>query len=87
VNTRIDPVCGMTVDPAMAAGRFHYEGETYYFCNPNCLRKFSSDPQGYLDRGPHLAAMGRPMVQLGNAATKRDAYRSRKRRIYLPDGP
>jgi P-type Cu+ transporter len=65
VNKRIDPVCGMTVDPATAAGKFDYEGETYYFCNPNCLRKFSVAPQGYLNKAPQLAAMGQPMIQLG----------------------
>jgi Cu+-exporting ATPase len=65
MNMRIDPVCGMAVDPATAAGKFDYEGETYYFCNPNCLRKFSAAPQGYLNQTLQLAAMGRPMVQLG----------------------
>jgi Cu+-exporting ATPase len=65
MNTRIDPVCGMSVDPATAAGKFDYEGETYYFCNPNCLRKFSAAPQAYLNKAPQLAAMGRPVVQLG----------------------
>ncbi len=62
---RIDPVCGMTVDPATAAGKFDYEGETYYFCNPNCLRKFSVAPQDYLNKAPRLAVTGQPMVQLG----------------------
>jgi len=65
MNTRIDPVCGMAVDPGTAAGKFDYEGETYYFCNPNCLRKFKADPQGYLNQAPQIAAMGRPVVQLG----------------------
>jgi P-type Cu+ transporter len=65
VNTRIDPVCGMVVDPATAAGSFDYEGETYYFCNPNCLRKFSAAPQVYLNKAPQIAAMGQPTVQLG----------------------
>src|SRR5262245_58672930 len=65
MNMPIDPVCGMTVDPAKAAGKFDYEGETYYFCHPNCLRKFSAAPQGYLNRAPQPAAMGRPLVQLG----------------------
>ena len=46
-------------------GKFDYEGETYYFCNPNCLRKFSAAPQVYLNKAPRLAAMGRPVVQLG----------------------
>jgi len=62
---RIDPVCGMAVDPATAAVKFDYEGETYYFCHPICLRKFSADPQSYLNRAPQPAAMGRPVVQLG----------------------
>src|SRR5262245_46182923 len=57
----------MTVYPATAAGRFDYEGETYYFCNPNCLRKFSADPQSYLNKTPQIAAMGQPMVQLGGS--------------------
>jgi P-type Cu+ transporter len=65
MNMRNDPVCGMAVDPATAAGKFDYEGETYYFCHPNCLRKFSAAPQSYLNRAPQLAAMSRPVVQLG----------------------
>ncbi|MGH9769233.1 MAG: heavy metal translocating P-type ATPase, partial [Blastocatellia bacterium] len=65
MNKHVDPVCGMTVDPATAAGKFDYKGKTYYFCNPNCLRKFSADPQGYLNKAPELAAMGQPVVQLG----------------------
>jgi Cu+-exporting ATPase len=62
---RIDPVCGMAVDPATAAGKFDYGGETYYFCHPNCLRKFKADPQGHLNKAPQFAATGRPVVQLG----------------------
>src|SRR5687768_4752557 len=46
--THIDPVCGMTVDPAHAAGSSEYHGTTYYFCNPHCKKKFDSDPQAYL---------------------------------------
>src|SRR5215510_2498201 len=65
MNMSIDPVCGMAVDPATAAGRFDYGGGTYYFCHPNCLRKFKADPQGYLNKAPQFAAMGRPVVQLG----------------------
>ncbi len=65
---RVDPVCGMKVDPATAAGKFDYRGETYYFCHPNCLRKFGAAPQAYLDRPPQLAAMhgamAQPMIQL-----------------------
>ncbi|HEX5084966.1 MAG TPA: heavy metal-binding domain-containing protein, partial [Blastocatellia bacterium] len=68
MKTRIDPVCGMAVDPATAAARFDYEGETYYFCCPNCRRKFGAAPQSYLNRTPQLSEMGRPMVQLGGVS-------------------
>jgi len=50
MNAHIDPVCGMTVDPATAAGKFDYEGQTYYFCSPRCLEKFSADPQAYINK-------------------------------------
>src|SRR4051794_12618793 len=51
----IDPVCGMTVDPADAAGSHRYNGKTYYFCNPSCLERFKADPQKYLE--PDKAAI------------------------------
>lgn len=41
----IDPICGMTVDPATAAGRYDYKGVTYYFCALSCLEKFKADPE------------------------------------------
>ena len=67
MSKHIDPVCGMTVDPAKSAGQFEYQGTTYYFCNPNCHHKFSADPEHYLNKPPQLAAMHAPvpMVQLG----------------------
>src|SRR6185295_19285519 len=49
----IDPVCGMTVDPAKArGGSFVHDGTTYYFCSPGCREKFAGDPAGWLARGP-----------------------------------
>jgi P-type Cu+ transporter len=44
----IDPVCGMTVDPARAAAKLDYNGETYYFCNPRCLERFKANPESFL---------------------------------------
>jgi P-type Cu+ transporter len=44
----IDPVCGMTVDPATAKHRADYRGHTYYFCAAGCRTKFIADPQKYL---------------------------------------
>ena len=43
-----DPVCGMTIPAENAAGTYAYQGETYYFCNPGCLKKFKVDPERYL---------------------------------------
>jgi Cu+-exporting ATPase len=49
----IDPVCGMTVDPATARGGSHeHGGTTYYFCSPGCRTKFAADPERYLRDGP-----------------------------------
>jgi Cu+-exporting ATPase len=45
-NTREarDPICGMTVQPASAAGSHPHAGETYFFCSRHCLEKFRADP-------------------------------------------
>ena len=43
----IDPVCGMTVEPAKAAGHAGHSGVTYYFCSAGCLGKFKADPARY----------------------------------------
>jgi Cu+-exporting ATPase len=46
----LDPVCGMTVDPATSKHRFDYRGETYHFCSAGCRTKFAADPGKYLDK-------------------------------------
>lgn len=45
-----DPVCGMEVDPAQAAGSVEYKGQTYYFCAPGCQRAFEKEPEKYLNK-------------------------------------
>jgi P-type Cu+ transporter len=45
----IDPVCGMTVDPAKSPHRFDYRGKTYHFCSAGCRTKFAAAPGQYLD--------------------------------------
>jgi Cu+-exporting ATPase len=42
----IDPVCGMSVDPATASTS-QYEGMTYPFCCGGCKRKFDNAPRQY----------------------------------------
>jgi P-type Cu+ transporter len=46
----IDPVCGMTVNPATAAGSFEHKGETYFFCSAHCLEAFRKDPARFINR-------------------------------------
>ena len=43
-----DPICGMTVDPAKAAGVHEHQGQTYYFCSSHCAKKFQEDAAGYV---------------------------------------
>ena len=43
----LDPVCGMTVDPATSPHRAEHAGTTRYFCSAGCLRKFQADPTRY----------------------------------------
>ena len=50
----LDPVCGMTIDPADAAGHFDYKGRTYYFCAESCLEQFRENPEHFLN--PDLRA-------------------------------
>jgi Cu+-exporting ATPase len=48
----IDPVCGMTVDPATAAGKVEHDGSTYYFCAKSCVEKFKADPERWIKPRP-----------------------------------
>jgi Cu+-exporting ATPase len=57
--TVVDPVCGMTINPAEAAGHTEHMGRTYYFCGLGCLARFRADPARFLrDVTPPAAAVG-----------------------------
>jgi len=43
----IDPVCGMSVEPAKAAGSHDYLGKKYFFCAKHCVAAFKTDPAKY----------------------------------------
>ncbi len=63
-----DPVCGMMVDPAHAAGKFVYNDKSYYFCNPSCLSRFQAEPEKYLEShtgAVQLAPVPQPKPALG----------------------
>jgi P-type Cu+ transporter len=48
----IDPVCGMSVNPATAKWTLKHNGEQLYFCSSSCREKFSADPAKYLAPTP-----------------------------------
>ncbi|QAU36374.1 haloacid dehalogenase [Bradyrhizobium guangdongense] len=50
VTKVLDPVCGMTVDPATSKHRFEHHGETFHFCSAGCRTKFAADPAKYLTK-------------------------------------
>lgn len=52
-NTVKDPVCGMEIDPATAAGTSEYKGQTYYFCSAGCKKSFDKEPEKYVSQGEH----------------------------------
>ena len=93
----LDPVCGMTVDPAKAAGEFEHKGTKYYFCSKHCVHAFSSDPERYLSRkagaahahrGAHHAMpvqiVGKPAARKGSA---RSQYTCPMHPEIVQDGP
>jgi Cu+-exporting ATPase len=51
LETIHDPVCGMEVEPASAAGHSQHAGETYYFCSLSCQAKFDASPASFLKAG------------------------------------
>src|SRR5690349_20141185 len=51
-----DPVCGMSVDPAKAAGKVEHGGKTYYFCSKRCAERFAAEPEKFL-AAPGTAGM------------------------------
>jgi YHS domain-containing protein len=51
-NLVTDPVCGMTVNKNHASAQLEHRGRVYYFCVPECQKKFAADPSRYLTGGP-----------------------------------
>jgi YHS domain-containing protein len=43
-----DPVCGMLLDSAEAAGQSQYQGKTYYFCSIEDKSQFDANPVKYV---------------------------------------
>src|SRR6476469_7946279 len=65
----IDPICGMSVDPARAAGKHEHNGEVFYFCSQHCLTKFKEAPEKLLTAPMQDHAHQQSSVEYALAAT------------------
>lgn len=45
-----DPVCGMDIETATAAGQTEFKGQTYYFCGSSCKEKFDLNRDQYMGK-------------------------------------
>jgi Cu+-exporting ATPase len=68
----IDPVCGMSVDPATSQHSFAHAGETYYFCCAGCRTKFASAPDSFLEKSRARAKITSGMLELPVITPKSD---------------
>jgi Cu+-exporting ATPase len=53
-----DPVCGMDVEPAKAAGISVHRGQTYYFCSKGCKATFDAAPERFAEQKGRAAHGG-----------------------------
>jgi Cu+-exporting ATPase len=51
----IDPVCGMTVDPAKTPHHAEHAGQDYHFCSAKCRERFTARPELFLGDAPPKA--------------------------------
>jgi Cu+-exporting ATPase len=91
-----DPVCGMKVSPDSAAGKYDYNGETYYFCSKGCEAKFKNDPEKYLNPTPqedlpqdveYTCPMHPEIVQIGPGSCPICGMALEPKEITLEDKP
>jgi Cu+-exporting ATPase len=57
-SAAIDPVCGMTVDPATAKLVSVHNGQAFYFCGASCKAKVDASPASWLVAGQKSVAGG-----------------------------
>lgn len=60
VGTVVDPVCGMTVDPATTVHHATHQDTDYHFCSAKCRERFIADPRKYLSSEPKAAEIAAP---------------------------
>jgi YHS domain-containing protein/uncharacterized membrane protein YraQ (UPF0718 family) len=51
--TVVDPICGMTVDPATAAAHRRIDGQDYWFCGLECAERFDAGHLSFTSSDSH----------------------------------
>ena len=69
VESAIDPVCGMSVDPRATEIVAAVKGQNYYFCAEGCREAFVENPKKFLEPGcgKPKGLWGRYMARLQKA--------------------
>lgn len=52
-----DPVCGMLVDPEVAANHLHHDGKDFFFCSIGCEAKFTTAPSQFVQSNDPVCGM------------------------------
>lgn len=63
-----DPVCGMMVNLAKAAGKVEHGGKAFHFCSARCAERFSKEPEKF------LAAPGTSGMEQHVSSAAQDAH-------------
>jgi Cu+-exporting ATPase len=58
ITTVKDPVCGMDIEAATAAGHTEFKGQAYHFCGSKCKEKFDRSPAQYLGKSAEAPKSG-----------------------------
>lgn len=95
----VDPVCGMSVQPQTAAGKYEFDGQTYYFCSVGCLNKFRQNPKSFLEQKKdekleaeskgveYTCPMHPEIVQIGPGSCPICGMALERKEITLDEGP
>ena len=95
----VDPVCGMSVAPETAAGKYDYKGETFYFCSVGCVNKFRQNPANFLENkkeekvsaasegAQYTCPMHPEIVQIGPGSCPKCGMALEPRVLTLTDAP
>ena len=97
-DSAIDPVCGMSVDPAAADHQILHEGAAFHFCCAGCAAKFEKNPEAYLGNGPrpqipvdlsavYTCPMDPEIEQIGPGACPICGMALEPKTVILDDGP